>query len=61
VERVRRELEMPATISAAGIDRDEFRARIPALAATALQDFCAEGNPVKATEADLARILDWVA
>jgi 1-propanol dehydrogenase len=52
---------MPATIAAAGIDRQAFRDAIPSLAATALKDFCTSGNPVEVTEADLARILDWVA
>ena len=56
-ERVRRELEMPGTITDAGVDPNEFRAAIPALAATARKDFCTSGNPVPATEGDLAGIL----
>ncbi|MFT4109798.1 1-propanol dehydrogenase PduQ [Propionicimonas sp.] len=57
LERIRRELEMPASMTEAGIDAGEFRAAIPALAATARKDFCTSGNPVPATEGDLAGIL----
>ena len=57
VERLRRNLDMPATVTAAGVDRSEFLAAVPALAATALADFCTSGNPVAVTEADLAGIL----
>lgn len=61
VERVRRELEMPATVSAAGVDPDAFRAAIPALAATAKRDFCTSGNPIPVSEGDLAQLLLLVA
>jgi alcohol dehydrogenase class IV len=57
LERVRRELEMPGSMTEAGVDPNEFRAAIPALAATARKDFCTSGNPVPATEGDLAGIL----
>lgn len=57
VERLRRSLDMPATVIAAGVDRAEFLAAVPALAHTALGDFCTTGNPVAVTEADLAGIL----
>ncbi len=60
LERVRRELEMPDSMTAAGIDPNEFRAAIPALAATARKDFCTSGNPVPATEGDLAGILHTI-
>ena len=61
VERVRRELEMPATLTAAGIDRQPLRDAIPALAAAAQKDFCTSGNPIEVTEADLAAILQRIA
>jgi alcohol dehydrogenase class IV len=57
VERVRRELEMPATITGAGVDRAAFLSAVPALAATAHKDFCTSGNPVPASVEDLADIL----
>jgi 1-propanol dehydrogenase len=60
VEKLRTDLDMPATITAAGVDRSAFRAAIPDLAATALQDFCTSGNPIEVTEADLAAILTRV-
>jgi alcohol dehydrogenase class IV len=57
LERLRRELEMPGSMTEAGIDAGEFRAAIPTLAGTARKDFCTSGNPVPATEGDLAGIL----
>lgn len=60
VERVRRELEMPGTVSAAGVDASRFVAAIPELAATAHRDFCTSGNPIAVTEADLAGLLRLV-
>ncbi len=61
LEQLRGELEMPATITAAGVDRTAFSAAIPALAATAHKDFCTSGNPVEVTEADLAAILKRIS
>ncbi len=61
VERVRRELEMPPTITAAGVDRAAFLAAIPTLAATALRDFCTTGNPIPVTVEDLVEILHRIA
>ncbi len=57
VEKLRRELEMPGTVTAAGVDRAAFLAAVPQLAATARVDFCTAGNPVEPSEADLAGIL----
>lgn len=57
VERLRRDLAMPATVTAAGVGRAEFLAAVPALAVTALTDFCTSGNPVDVSEADLTGIL----
>lgn len=57
VERLRRELEMPANVTAAGVDAAEFAAAIPTLAATAARDFCTSGNPIPVTVDDLAGIL----
>ncbi len=60
VEKLRTNLEMPATLTAAGVDRATFTAAVPALAATAHKDFCTSGNPVPATEKDLAALLTRV-
>lgn len=57
VEKLRRELEMPATVTAAGVDQAAYLAAVPKLAATAKEDFCTAGNPVVPTESDLAGIL----
>lgn len=57
VENLRWTLDMPATMTTAGVDRAAFLTAIPALAATALKDFCTSGNPVEVTEDDLAAIL----
>ncbi|HET7723767.1 MAG TPA: 1-propanol dehydrogenase PduQ, partial [Propionibacteriaceae bacterium] len=56
VERLRTDLEMPATLTAAGVDRAAFTAAVPTLAATAHQDFCTSGNPVPVSEKDLATL-----
>lgn len=57
VEKLRRDLGMPSTVTAAGVDRAEFLAAVPMLAEKALVDFCTSGNPVPVTTDDLARIL----
>lgn len=57
VEKLRSDLDMPASLTAARIDRAAFAAAIPTLAATAHADFCTSGNPVAVTEADLATLL----
>ncbi len=61
VEKLRRELALPATVTAAGVDRAAYAAAIPALAATAHKDFCTSGNPVAVTEANLVAILRKVS
>ena len=57
VEKLRTDLDMPATLTAARVDRAAFTSAIPALAATAHKDFCTSRNPVEVTENDLAVIL----
>ncbi|MDQ7991819.1 MAG: iron-containing alcohol dehydrogenase, partial [Propionicimonas sp.] len=47
VERLRADLQMPATVTAAGVDRAAFLAAVPGLAATAKADFCTSGNPLE--------------
>jgi 1-propanol dehydrogenase len=60
VEKLRKDLDMPATLRAARVDRAAFSAAIPALAATAHHDFCTSGNPVEVSEGDLAGLLKRV-
>ncbi|RLP10953.1 1-propanol dehydrogenase PduQ [Propionibacterium australiense] len=57
VERLRDEIEMPARITEAGVDRREFLEAIPDLASAALADFCSSGNPVEPTREDIVAIL----
>ncbi|MFZ0529372.1 MAG: 1-propanol dehydrogenase PduQ [Propionicimonas sp.] len=60
VEKLRKDLSMPATVTAAGVNRSAFLAAIPALAVTAHKDFCTSGNPVEVSVEDLAGILKKV-
>lgn len=57
VELLREKLEMPARMSAAGVEPAEFVAAIPEIAAAATTDFCTSGNPVPASVADIVAIL----
>lgn len=60
IRQVRHDLEMPATVTEAGVDRAEFRAAIPRLARLALKDFCTSGNPREASAKDLEGLLSAV-
>lgn len=57
VGRLREELEMPATVTAAGVDRGAFLEAVPQLAETALVDFCTGGNPRTPTREDVMAIM----
>lgn len=57
VKKLRASLELPSTMTQAGIDPAAFAAAIPALAETAAHDFCTSGNPVEPTIENLADIL----
>lgn len=57
IKKVRHEMEMPTTITEAGVDRSEFKSRIPEIAHNATGDYCTAGNPVPATQKQLAAIL----
>lgn len=61
VERLRADLDMPTTVSQAGVDRREFLACVDTLAETALHDFCTSGNPREVTHQNMADILRAVA
>ncbi|WP_316667306.1 1-propanol dehydrogenase PduQ [uncultured Propionibacterium sp.] len=57
VEKLRDALEMPASVTGAGVDGHEFIEAIPDMASTALADFCTSGNPVEPTHDDIVRIM----
>lgn len=57
VKKIRQNLEMPASITQAGVDRSEYLSRIPEIAETAVGDYCTAGNPVSVTSQELTAIL----
>lgn len=57
VKKIRQNLEMPASITQAGVDRSEYLSRIPEIAETAVGDYCTAGNPVPVTSRELTAIL----
>ncbi|CUW11225.1 1-propanol dehydrogenase PduQ [Propionibacterium freudenreichii] len=57
ITAIRRDLDMPASLTDAGVDRAAFRAAIPQLSQTALRDFCTSGNPRPVTADELAGLL----
>ncbi len=61
VKKMRRDLNMPVSITEAGVNRSEYRSRIPEIARKAALDYCTSGNPVPVTEQQLAKILTAIA
>lgn len=61
VEKLRTTLEMPSTMTQAGIDKVAFKKVIPQLATTAAADFCTASNPREATLEELTQILHSIA
>ena len=59
--RLRRELDMPDTLSQAGVDIRKLRQNMDALTAAALEDPCCRTNPMRAEPFILRRILEEVA
>lgn len=57
LDRMRARLELPETLSAAGISRDEVCAALPELVDAALADVCCPGNPRPAGREELERLL----
>ena len=55
--RLRRRLELPATLAEAGVDRGVLQQKKPELVAAVLADPCCETNPVPVTEGLVYRIL----
>jgi len=59
--QLRRSLQMPQTLSEAGVPGAEVRNKADALISAALEDPCCNTNPVKADREKLRRILSEVA
>ena len=57
LERLRRTLELPASLTQAGLERSEVIKHMEALCSAALKDPCIASNPTTATKEDLSRIL----
>ena len=58
--RLRRELELPDTLAAAGVDPGKVREKLEALVAAALADPCCQTNPVKPEAHHIRQILHTV-
>lgn len=60
LERLRRALSLPATLSQAGLQRNQVLMHMDELCTAALQDPCTVTNPKPVTKEDLARIVQEV-
>lgn len=60
IERLRRQLELPETLTAAGLERAEVLAQADTLCRTALDDPCLADNPRPVTPEDLHLLLEAV-
>ena len=60
VERLRRSLKLPASLTQAGLSRSDVLARVDEICDTALRDPCAATNPRSADKNDLAQIVRQV-
>lgn len=59
--RLRRELELPASLSQAGVDPARLRRSVPELIPAVLADPCCATNPTKVTDFMVRQILEEVA
>lgn len=57
IRRLSQQMGIPESIVEAGVARDEFRAAIDQMAASALVDGCTPSNPVQPTREDLVLLL----
>ena len=57
LRRLRKQLSLPETLSAAGLERNKVLPRLEELAATAAKDPCLKTNPRPATESELAALI----
>ena len=58
--RLRRELNMPATLAQAGVDPDEVHSRSRELVTAVLADPCCETNPIRVEDFMVRRVLEEV-
>jgi alcohol dehydrogenase class IV len=58
--RLRKELELPATLAQAGVNPGEVRRRADGIVAAALADPCCQTNPVKCDAYLVRQVLDEV-
>lgn len=58
--RLRRELDLPPTLAAAGVDPARLRRSIPELTASVLADPCCATNPTKVTDFMVRQVLEEV-
>lgn len=61
LDRLRRKLRLPANLAEAGIAREDYQTKAPALAEAALADPCGKTNPVPVTQDMVETILRAVA
>lgn len=61
IKKVRAQLEMPASVTEAGVDRQEFINAIPQMAHAAMEDRCTPTNPVQPSLQDLEALLHKVS
>ncbi|MBQ3216780.1 MAG: iron-containing alcohol dehydrogenase [Oscillospiraceae bacterium] len=57
LRRVRKQLQLPETLSQAGLERSQLTKRLEELAAAAIQDPCCATNPRPVTASDLVSLL----
>ena len=56
VKHLNEQLEVPKTLKEAGIDQEEFKRALPAMAEDALKDKCTGTNPRSCTKEDIEKI-----
>ncbi len=57
LNRMRIRLEMPGSLSGAGLDRNEVLEAVPALTEAALADLCLSGNPRAVSRAEVEQLI----
>lgn len=57
LNRMRNRLEMPSSLSEAGLNRSEVLEAVPALAEAALADICLSGNPRPVSRAEVEQLI----
>lgn len=56
IEKYNEEMEIPKTISQAGVEKEDFKNQLASLVVAALNDQCTPGNPVEAKMEDVIKI-----